>query len=63
MDGHCFVCVDGKLVLEVTDPSPINSNLYTKIGFEAYSSFIQIRNVKVRRIVWDPSDSHYSAEF
>lgn len=63
IDGHCFLFVDGKLLLEVTDPDPIDSSLYTKIGFEAYSSWIQIRNVKVRSLVWHPIEESYDPEF
>ncbi|SFT02569.1 hypothetical protein [Paenibacillus sp. BC26] len=63
IDGHCFVCVDGKLLLELTDYDPIDSRLHTKVGFEAYASFIQIRHVRIRSIEWQPLVRAYSAEF
>lgn len=63
IDGHCFVFIDGKLVIELTDPDPIDSRIHTKIGFEAYSSFIQIRNLQIRSICWKPVDQHYDPEF
>ncbi len=63
IDGHCFVFVDGKLVLELTDPDPIDSSRYARIGFEAYCSHIGVRNLTVRRIVWRPVKGEYSPEF
>jgi len=63
IDGHCFIFIDEKLVLEITDPDPIDSQKYAKIGFEAYSSYIQIRNLTVRSICWEAVDQHYDPEF
>ncbi|MBU0713877.1 MAG: hypothetical protein KJ964_00805 [Verrucomicrobia bacterium] len=63
IDGHCFIFVNGQLVLEVTDPNPIDSRRFTKVGFEAYCSHIQIRNVKVMRLAWHPVLLKYSPEF
>ena len=62
IDGHCFIFIDGKLALEFTDPEPIDSQRYAKVGFEAYCSHIQIRNLKIRRIRWEFVDSHYKPE-
>jgi len=63
IDGHCFVFVDGRLMLELTDPDPIDSQKYGKIGFEAYCSHIRVRNLKVLRINWDAVDMEYKPEF
>lgn len=63
IDGHCFLFVDGRLLLEVTDPDPIDNQRYAKVGFEAYASSIQIRNIQVRQLVWEPRTQHYSPEF
>jgi len=63
IDGHCFIFVDGKLLLELTDPHPIDAQRHAKIGFEAYCSFIQIRNLQVRQIVWEAREMGYMAEF
>ena len=63
VDGHCFVFVDGKLLIEATDPDPIDSTRYARIGFEAYCSHVAIRNLKVRRIAWRPIESSYRPEF
>lgn len=61
--GHCFVFMNGKLALEFTDPDPIDSQKNTKIGFEAYCSHIQIRNLIVREIAWSPVEESYPPEF
>ncbi len=63
IDGHCFIFVNGQLILELTYPDPIDSRKFTKVGFEAYCSHIQIRNVKVRRIAWQPVPLKYTPEF
>ncbi len=61
--GHIFVAVDGKLVLEVTDPDPIDSNKYGKIGFEAYCSKLKFKNLCVRRVSWTDDPKQYTPEF
>jgi len=63
IDGHCFVFVDGRLAIELTDPDPIDSSRYVKIGFEAYCSHIQIRNVKIWRLAWEAVEASYIPEF
>ncbi len=61
--GHVFVIIDGVLALEITDPDPIDPRLHGKIGFEAYSSWIAVRNIAVLRPNWEPTAKTYSAEF
>ncbi len=61
--GHIFIWADGKLLIELTDPNPIDSNRFGKVGFEAYASWIRVRNIKVRRINWIPIDMKYEKEF
>jgi hypothetical protein len=63
IDGHCFLFVDGRLLLEITDPEPIDSRRYAKVGFEAYASQIEIRNITVRQITWQPRVREYAPEF
>jgi len=63
INGHCFVFIDGKLAIEVTDPDPIDHQKYTKVGFEAYCSYIQIRNLKIQQIKWQEVDMCYTPEF
>ena len=63
VDGHVFVFVDGRLVLEVTDPDPIDTSVHGLIGFEAYASMIQVRRVIVRQIAWEERAQSYPPEF
>jgi hypothetical protein len=62
IDGHCFVFIDGQLAIEVTDPTPIDSWKFTKVGFEAFCSHIQIRRLKIMRIAWQPVRLKYMPE-
>ena len=61
--GHCFVAVDGNLLIEATDPNPIDSSTHGKIGFEAYCSHIAIKGIRVKTLVWQPEIGHYNPEF
>ncbi len=63
IDGHCFIFANGNLLLEAMDPDPIDNQKYTKVGLEAYSSHIKVRNVKIRQIEWKPVDMKYEPEF
>lgn len=63
IDGHVFVVVDGQLLLEITDPNPIDHSRYGMVGFEAYCSCIQIRKPVVRQIVWHSRPQSYEPEF
>lgn len=63
IDGHCFVFIDGKLALEVTDTDPIDNQKFGKVGFEAYCSFIQVRNLKISNIKWKEIELSYKPEF
>lgn len=62
-DGHCFVVVDGRLVLEVTDPEPIDTQRFGMIGFEAYASRIEVRGLVVRQVNWEERTMSYGPEF
>jgi len=63
IDGHCFVAVDGRLLLELTDADPIDSAVHARVGFEAYASHIQVRHLSVRSIVWERCERSYAPEF
>jgi len=63
IDGHCFILADGKLLLEAMDPDPINTQKYTKVGFEAYCSKIRIRKIVIRQIHWEPIKMEYKPDF
>lgn len=61
--GHIFVVVDGQLILEVTDPNPINSKEFGKVGFEAYCSHIKITDFSVKKAIYTPFEETYQLEF
>lgn len=63
IEGHCFILADGVLLLEGMDPDPIDHQKFTKVGFEAYSSHIRLKNVIIRRIRWEPVEMYYDPEF
>lgn len=63
IQGHCFLFLDGKLIIEMMDPSPIDSRIHAKIGLEVYGSHVQIRNLKVRQVAWRPRQMTYTPEF
>lgn len=48
---------------ELTDPRPIDSNIHGKIGFEAYASWIAIKDIKVYRIEQKSFKNRYGREF
>lgn len=61
--GHVFCIVDGKLLLEVTDPEPIDASRFGRVGFEAYCTQVQFKNFRVRRAVYTPMPKEYAPEF
>jgi hypothetical protein len=63
IDGHCFIFANGQLLLEAMDPDPIDNQKYTKVGLEAYSSHIKVRNLKIHQIRWKAVEMKYEAEF
>lgn len=63
IDGHAFIIIDGTLVLEVTDPDPIDTARYGRFGVEAYCSSIRVRDVYLRRAVAAAVEERYEPEF
>ncbi len=61
--GHCFIRIDGKLILEVTDPDPIDNQKHGKVGFEAYSSYIAVKDIHVFSIFHEDVNMLYVSEF
>lgn len=57
--GHLFLVVDGQLILEATDPDPIDTSRYGKIGFEAFCSQIKITNLTVRQLCYQELKQTY----
>ena len=57
------ITLDGKLMLEVFDADPIDSQVSNRVGFEAYQSMIRIDDIKVYRIAWSQRKHAYPTEF
>ncbi len=62
-EGHLFLFIDGRLIIEMTDPDPIDYTRYGLVGFEAYSSMIQARRLVIRQVVWREMPAEYAPEF
>lgn len=63
IDGKIFVLIDGKLCLEITDPQPLDTSKYGKIGFEAYSSHWKFKNLRVFKLKYEHIKEYYNKEF
>jgi len=63
IDGNCFIFIDGKLAIELNDPDPLDTARYAKVAFTAWSSWIQIRKIVIRKIKWKPLVMKYTPEF
>jgi hypothetical protein len=61
--GHIFILADGKLLLEITDPDPINDQKYGRIGFEAYCSKLKFKNLCIKRASYEDDVKEYVPEF
>lgn len=59
--GHNFLVVDGQLVQELIDPSPILGGGH--VGFSPYSTMLRIKDIEVREIVWEERIQKYDSEF
>jgi len=60
--GHCFICVDGKLVVEMEDPTP-NDLPHARVGLGTYCSQISFTDFKVRQITWKKRILKYVPNF
>ncbi len=63
IQGQCFIFVDGRLVIEMKDPCPIDSVKYGKVGFGTYCSYIQVRDLKLFRPAAEDVSLEYTANF
>ena len=63
INGKIFVLVDGKLALEITDPDPLDVTKYGKFGFEAYSSWWKVKNVRIKKLKYEVIKEQYVPEF
>jgi len=63
IDGKIFVLVNDTLCLEITDPDPLDTAKYGKIGFEAYSSCWKFKDLKVYKLKYKKIEEYYNPEF
>jgi len=61
--GKLFVRVDGKQCLEITDPNPLDTEKYGKIGVEAFASWFKFKNLKVYKLAFESAKEYYCPEF
>lgn len=59
IDGHCFIFVDSKLIIEVFDPMPIDTSRYGRFGFGVYAGQAQFKDLKVYDINWSSREQKY----
>ena len=59
IDGHCFMFVDGKCIMEMFDAEPIDTSRYGRVGFGVYASHVQFRQLKVYDINWRSLQQSY----
>lgn len=60
IDGHCFLFVDGKLIVEISDEHPLTCG---HVGFSPYCTKLKIRDIEIRQITWEPRSQRYEPEF
>lgn len=60
--GHCFVCVDGKLVIEMKDPN-YTTLPNNRVGLGTYCSQVAFTDLKIKQISWKPRTLRYIANF
>ena len=61
INGHCFLIVDGELIVEAVDNrDPIKGG---RVGFSPYSTILAIKDIEIRKIVWEERIQSYLPEF
>ncbi len=60
INGHSFMVVDDVLVTELIDPQPIRGG---HVGFSAYCTKLMIKDIEIRKIVWEEFPQLYEPEF
>lgn len=60
IQGHTFMVVDDVLVTELIDPDPIYDG---QVGFSAYCTKLKIKDIEIRKIIWEEFPQQYIPEF
>lgn len=63
VQGLCFLFINGRLILELRDPDPIDYVKYSLVGFETYQSKIKVRDLKIYEPYVTKRDLKYNDEF
>lgn len=58
--GHSFLCVDDEIVAELIDPNYISGG---HVGFSPYCTKLAIKDIQVRRAVYEEFIQSYEPEF
>ncbi len=45
--GICFLFINGRLIIEMRDPDPIDYNKSPFVGFETFQSIIKVKDLKI----------------
>ncbi|MBO5364247.1 MAG: hypothetical protein J6A56_02125 [Clostridia bacterium] len=60
IQGHTFMVVDDCLITELIDPNPL---LDGQVGFSAYCTKLKIKDIQIRKIIWEDFPQQYEPEF
>lgn len=63
INGHCFIFVDSKLIIEMTDPSPEDFKDCGRIGFGTYASYVKYTNFTLYKAEYEQRDLSYEVKF
>ena len=63
VEGVSFIFVNGKLIIDLCDPNPIDSTKYGKIGLGTYCSFNQYRDFKLYQLAFEKAEFSYTPNF
>jgi len=58
-----FMNVDGVLAFEITDPDPIDTETFGRVGFEAFCTRVKYKNLKIKRAEYTDDFTPYTPEF
>jgi hypothetical protein len=63
LHGSCFIFIDDRLAIEMSDPDPIDSNKYGRIGLGTYCSFNQYKDFKIYKLASEKVKFSYTPQF
>ena len=63
IEGHCFLFVDGKLIVELSDPHYHDFAQFGRFGFGTYCSKARYSNLTVYRPLWKKRALSYTPMF